>query len=525
VSLPFDAFAVVATAAATLLHGTALAILTKGACRLAGRRIRPSLQAALWTLVLLKFFLPPTLPGVVTFSGWLSNVFSTPSSAPMEPGVALTDLVLVPAPAEDPGRIPVPPPLQEPSRSVAAGRIGLLLLGAYLVGFLFVAPRSLLGWHRTWRRVRSLPRGPSGLVEEVGVLARRIGLRRAPEVYVCPDDSSPFVAGVRRPVLVLPRSLLESTTPAAREPLVLHELAHVRRGDLVVRLLQNVARLLFYFWPPVWWVCRSIERSTELACDEWALTVSSVDPRAYAASLLEIARGRRPTFIGSQALALAPNGRFLQERFEMILSHESKRSPRLSGLAIAAVLAWAAFSLGGGAAAEEKNPGKTRSDVLFVRRAPMPGHGFASRWAALLFLQPAADRNADGEVTDEEAMAFVESRSAAERARLMKIAPNADLDRDGQLDAREVYGLLDGRLNRPFAHGPRIEIVNPPEEEADGDGKISEEEAHRYLEEQHPDQPVEFEWKTETNEDGQHNVERKVIRWAPEGAGRKSPKP
>jgi Ca2+-binding EF-hand superfamily protein len=354
-----------------------------------------------------------------------------------------------------------------------------------------------------------LPAGPEDVAGEVRSLARRIGLRRAPSVRTSPDATTPFVAGLLRPVLVLPVCVLERTNPQSREPLLLHELAHLRRGDLVTRSIQNVGRYLFFFWPPVWWVCRAIERAAEIACDEWALAHSAVPPRVYAATLLDVVRRRDGASFGAQALALARNGRFIQERFEMILKNVKPRSPRLSLLAVAGLVGWAAFSLAGGAA--ETKP--QRKELVVIRHDVGGPAAIVPRWAGLLLLQPAADTDGDGELNDQEAMAYASSRSAAEKAYLFKIAPEADDDGNGQLDAHEIYQLLDECLNTPFSRSPRPSKVNPPEADANGDGKITEQEAREYLKNRTSDEPVQFEWNEETNSDGRQNVNKKVIRY------------
>jgi beta-lactamase regulating signal transducer with metallopeptidase domain len=497
----------VSLAVTTLLHATALALVARVVCSLFGRWIRPSLQAAIWTVVLLKFFVPPVLPGEISLSGGIRNALRVRApvrveSVPPSPRESAPLLFLRTAPA--------PSVTPRPGRALPAGVAEVLLL-LYGFAFLVFVPRSLAISFRTWRRVRRLPAAPGDVALEVLSLARRIGLRRAPPVRTSEDATTPFVAGFLRPVLVLPVSVLERTDARSREPLLLHELAHLRRGDLVTRSLQNAARLLFFFWPPVWWVCRAIERAAEIACDEWALAHSAVPPRVYAATLLDVVRRREDASFGTQALALARNGRFIQERFEMILKNVRPRSPRLSLLAVTALLGWVAFSLAGGAAEPKKET--SRKELVMIRHDGGPAPAVVvPRWAGLLLLQPAADTDGDGELNDEEVMAYASSRSAAEKAYLFKIAPEADDDGSGQLEAHEIYQLLDECLNTPFSRPPRPSKVNPPEADTNGDGRITEQEAREYVKNRTSDEPVQFEWTEESNADGKKSVNKKVMR-------------
>ena len=196
----------------------------------------------------------------------------------------------------------------------------------------------------------------------------------------------------------------------------------------------------------------------------------------------------------------------------MILKNVKPRSPRLSLLAVAALVGWAAFSLAGGASEPKKET--LRKEVVLIRHGGAPGPAaIIPRWAGLLLLQPAADTDGDGELNDDEAMAYASSRSAAEKAYLFKIAPEADADGSGQLEAQEIYKLLDECLNTPFSRAPRPSKVNPAEADTNGDGKITEQEAREYLKNRTSDEPVQFEWNEETSADGKRSVNKKVMRY------------
>ena len=68
-----------------------------------------------------------------------------------------------------------------------------------------------------------------------------IGLKRAPDVRLVDDETTPYVFGFRRPALALPGGLLGMLEPAERRALVLYELAHIRRKDVLVRWLEDLA--------------------------------------------------------------------------------------------------------------------------------------------------------------------------------------------------------------------------------------------------------------------------------------------
>ena len=125
-----------------------------------------------------------------------------------------------------------------------------VLLAGYLAALLLVVGTALLKSLRTFAEVRRLPLAGSELTVLVARLTARLDLRRPPRIRVTEESVSPYVIGLMRPTLVVPIRLLEQIEPAAQEALLIHELAHLRRGDLLVRLAQNTVRAVFFFWPP-----------------------------------------------------------------------------------------------------------------------------------------------------------------------------------------------------------------------------------------------------------------------------------
>lgn len=131
-------------------------------------------------------------------------------------------------------------------------------------------------------------------------LARRIRLRRLPSVVVTPDCSSPFVCGVLRPRLVLPRGLKESIGERVLSLVLLHELGHIRRGDLIWGWIPQIARMIYFFHPFVYWVGQRIKIERELACDQIALSTTGAGAGEYADTLVRI--------IGGGAFGFRTNG-------------------------------------------------------------------------------------------------------------------------------------------------------------------------------------------------------------------------
>jgi hypothetical protein len=98
----------------------------------------------------------------------------------------------------------------------------------------------------------------------------------------------PAVIGLLRPVIVLPEMIVQGKSPADLEPILAHELIHVRRGDLWVGMLQTLAVGLWWFHPLVWLASRWISREAERCCDEAVLATLRCAPARYARCLLDV---------------------------------------------------------------------------------------------------------------------------------------------------------------------------------------------------------------------------------------------
>jgi TonB family protein len=134
-----------------------------------------------------------------------------------------------------------------------------------------------------------------------------------------------------RPVVLIPLGCLSGLSPTQVEAILAHELAHIRRHDYLVSVLQSVVEALLFYHPAVWWVSRHIRREREHCCDDLAVKFGG-DALTYARalSLLEERRSVLP------AIALGANGGILTMRIKRLLG--LKQSPAASQLAALALL-------------------------------------------------------------------------------------------------------------------------------------------------------------------------------------------
>ncbi len=160
-----------------------------------------------------------------------------------------------------------------------------------LIGWLLivVVQFALLAWQRVLLRLlHEAALAPEPLRALIGELAGQLGLRRVPTAVVTDADCSFFACGAWRPVLVLPKNLLPVLDAARLRQVLLHELAHVKRLDLIFGWPVEIARRLLFFHPLIHWLAYRIRLERELACDQVAMAASGRGPADYIETLIQV---------------------------------------------------------------------------------------------------------------------------------------------------------------------------------------------------------------------------------------------
>ena len=201
----------------------------------------------------------------------------------------------------------------------------------------FVLSLRLLGG---WWLVRRLARPAQHVALEgwqttIERLSRRLEVARPVRLMRSVLVTVPTTIGWLRPMILLPASTLTGLLPTQIEAILAHELAHIRRHDYLVNLLQSLLETLLFYHPAVWWVSRRIRDEREFCCDELAVEASG-DPIVYARALVELERLRGEEI----GLAMAATSGSLAYRIARLLG-VSRRSRQVvpRGLAWAVVAA------------------------------------------------------------------------------------------------------------------------------------------------------------------------------------------
>ena len=145
-------------------------------------------------------------------------------------------------------------------------------------------------------------------------MALEAGITRAIRLRVVDGIASPLAAGIWRPVVLVPASLVTGMPPDLLAALLAHELAHIRRHDYLVNLLQNAIEALLFFHPAVWWISRGVRLEREHIADDFAARQLG-EPRRLALALSELERLQFST----HHLAVVANGGDLMSRIKRLL--------------------------------------------------------------------------------------------------------------------------------------------------------------------------------------------------------------
>lgn len=324
------------------LAGSVPILLLLLARPLVRRRVSQRWQYYIWLLVIARLLLPvgppegPAGNAVTRMEDAVSLVLPVPESDMGNADAAHREEGGEPEPAAGPGVLP---------------QIGTAvwenLWLVWLVGALALLIRKATAYQSLVRCLRAgwEPVDGPALLDRAAEIGAEIGVKRPVELYVNPLAASPMLLGGRNPRVVL---------PAAEMPeedfrfVLLHELTHYRRRDVLYKWLVQMTVCVHWFNPLVHWMGREVERTGELSCDEAVLRrLNGAERRAYGDALL------RTVSTGGGYRAVLPSpmlgaeGKQLKERLETIMSF--KKTGKLSAVLavlLAAVLGTAAAAAG-----------------------------------------------------------------------------------------------------------------------------------------------------------------------------------
>jgi len=310
----------------SLWQGGVIALVTAGLLA-ASRRAKPAVRYAFSLAALVMMVVLP-----IATAARMSSSSSLESFATSGFVTDLSDRTASPPASSSPSPIPVAQgnptviekttsPLTSPAVTASAKHYieAALpwLVVAWILGLLVSSARLIGGFTRTRRITRDSTSAAShALVLRVEKLCDRLGITRAIRLLESTSVDVPLVIGAIRPVIVVPASLITGLTPLQLDMLLVHELAHIRRHDYLINLVQTVLETLLFYHPAARWISDRAREERESCCDDIAVAVCGGDASQYTNTLLVLEESRGQGF----GLAAAASGGSLLRRAERLIT-------------------------------------------------------------------------------------------------------------------------------------------------------------------------------------------------------------
>ena len=297
------------------------------------RRVRAAVRYALWLVMMIKLLLPPSLALPTSAAWWLF-----PSVASRKPPTAR--FVVSYGSDTAPKLSPQPAPIFTPSRPPLSAAAWIVpAWGVFSLGLLVWMTAR---WRQVARDVKRAAPAPARLNELFNAAKSSICPHRPVRLRVTNQAMSPAVCGLYRPVILLPQALVEQLPPAQLRAVLLHELTHLRRGDVWANCVQSLLQIVYWWHPLVWLANARIRRVREEAVDDAVMLALRDEAETYAPTLLEVAKLAFHRPLASLGLVgILESRSALRQRIERLVDF---RAPHKAGLTIASLLGILAFT-------------------------------------------------------------------------------------------------------------------------------------------------------------------------------------
>jgi beta-lactamase regulating signal transducer with metallopeptidase domain len=214
----------------------------------------------------------------------------------------------------------------------------------YLIGVALFGVRLAGGWLYLQRLTQTAIQPTTGLLTQLtDQIQSAMAIRTLVRVRESARVAVPMVVGVLKPVLLIPISLAIHLTPREIEVVLAHELAHIKRHDYAVNLLQSVVEVLYFFHPALWWLSARVREEREHCCDDLAVQVCGGDGRILAQALARVEELRflQLDQAPKLAMAFAAKRQHLLNRVRRVLGVPTRpfvSNSSLAGLTLATIL-------------------------------------------------------------------------------------------------------------------------------------------------------------------------------------------
>ncbi len=355
------------------LEAGVLVVLVLGAQGLFRQQLTPRWRCTLWLLVVMRLLLPVSFTSAASLFNLLP-AWTNHAAARSAPGIVA--VAALPVPAATAAQVSAPPPLhREPQTMPIHGKAGAdpafsgsavpqpppapradtlpaarpnaisrgaVLFGAWLAGALVLAAHVGFTSVRLARRITKLAPIHDPAVRAVLDECRGlVGVATPLEVVATDQVAGPALHGLWRPRLLLPRRCLADFSPGELRFIFLHELAHLKRRDLLMNWLVALLQAAHWFNPLLWLGFARWRADRELACDALALEAAGAGQnRDYGRTILRLLEGFTQRAAAPGLVGILEDKRQLRRRIQMIATFQPGRRWGWLSILLLAGLGW-----------------------------------------------------------------------------------------------------------------------------------------------------------------------------------------
>lgn len=316
------------------------------------KRVRATLRYWIWMLVFVKLILPPSL-SLPTGLGYWRGEFLSAKLPNLEQGATIIQQKPVESPVfentplpDETSQIQSSQTYIEPtglSTAVVSHLnalnwqasvfvlwvVGVLVITALLIQRIFFVKELI---------VQSQP-AKNRLVEMLDQCRQQIKVRRTIELRLSNNVPSPAVCGFFKPVILIPAALIEKLSPSRLRAILIHELCHIKRGDLWINSAQTILQIIYFYNPLVWLVNVVVRRIREQAVDEMVLVTLGARAKDYSNILIDIAEmAFLKTSLSLRLIGVVESKKALHRRIKLILNRPVPKKAKIGFLGVLIVI-------------------------------------------------------------------------------------------------------------------------------------------------------------------------------------------
>jgi beta-lactamase regulating signal transducer with metallopeptidase domain len=328
------------------------------------KKVRAVFRYWLWMLVLLKLVLPTTLSSPVSLGSWfgdkladikVSDISSVaqPVNVPQITKTEITAVTVKPSLDVKMTATPLPDAKQVVAEAAilpAVSPISPTWQGiVFMIWAAVVIAMGLLLLQRAIFVVGLVAQAqnPTQLMNDAfQFCCGQMGTKGKVSLKVSANTAGPAVCGLFRPVILVPQNLAPALGSSHLRPVLLHELAHIRRGDLWINLVQTILQIIYFYNPFLWLANAVIRRIREQAVDETVQVAMGANAPQYPQTLVDVAKlaFSRPA-LSLRLIGVVESKSALKGRIERMLNHPIPKTAKLGILSLTTLFIFAAIVL------------------------------------------------------------------------------------------------------------------------------------------------------------------------------------